>query len=99
MTAAYVSRYRYAYALQNITALPHSLADMCNSIALNGSVCQGFTYDSTTKLAVFKGQTPQQTVDISAEAKPVDNVTLWWLSAGEHLAQQCNQCSLNPRKA
>ena len=73
--------------MQNITSLPHTLADMCNSIALNGRVCQGFTYDSNTKVATFKGQMPQQAIDVATEATPAVNISLWWLNAGKYLAQ------------
>lgn len=80
-------------AVQNLSSLPHTLADMCNSIALNGRVCQGFTYDSNTKVATFKGQMPQQAIHLSAEATPAVNVSLWWLNAGDYLAQHL-QCPL-----
>ena len=50
-------------------------------------VCQGFTYDSNTKVATFKGQMPQQAIDVATEATPAVNVSLWWLNAGKYLAQ------------
>ena len=70
---------------------------MCNSIALNGRVCQGFTYDSNTKVATFKGQMPQQAIDVSTHAMPAVNVSLWWLNAGKYLAQHKYFCVLSTK--
>lgn len=78
--------------MQNLTALPQTLADICNSMVLNGSVCQGFTYDVNTKLAVFKGQPPELAVNIAQAASQNDNVSLWWLNAGK-LTDMCSYCT------
>ena len=58
---------------------------MCNLIALSGDVCQGFTFDSATNLAVFKGQAALQAANISRLAQPSGNTSLWWLNAGKVL--------------
>ena len=70
-------------ALQNVSSLPKELADMCDCIAFNNTVCQGFTYNSGTKLAIFKGHTPLEAIDLSSYIESANNSTLWWLSAGE----------------
>ena len=69
--------------LQDQSTLPNTLATICNDIALNGSVCDGFTFDSATNLAVFKGQAALEAVDIASVAQPSDTADLWWLDAGK----------------
>ena len=59
------------------------LADVCNSILLNGSVCQAFDYNTVSKLAYFKGQAPSMQIDYTSAACVFPNVTLWVLSSGE----------------
>ena len=71
------------FPLQDLSALPQTLLGICNNIAYNGIVCQGFTFDSTTNLAVFKGEAALQAVNISTASQPSDSVSLWWLDAGE----------------
>ena len=68
--------------VQDVSTLPTFLAGICNSIILEGNVCQGWTFDLNTNLAVFKGQPPEQAVDLTTEAKHADNSILWWLNAG-----------------
>ena len=57
------------------------LAEICNSIVLNGSVCQAFDYNTASKLAYFKGQPPSLKTDMGA-ACVYPNVTLWILNSG-----------------
>ena len=60
------------------------LADVCNSIFLEGVVCQAFSYNTATKLAFFKGQLPTSNIiDFARAACVYPNVTLWSLVSGE----------------
>lgn len=72
------------------------LANMCNQMALNGSVCQGFTYDSHTSLAVFKGQAALQAASISTITSGAANTSLWWLDAGKTLLAPLQHCTCCP---
>ena len=69
--------------MQNLTSLPQSLADICDQIALNGSVCQAFTLNTLSKTAVFYGQAPQQIIDLQTFTLPSQNTSLWVLDAGQ----------------
>lgn len=62
-------------------SLPDTLAQICNNMATNGSICQGFVYDSFLKTAFFKGGPPQTVRDISKLCL-YPNTTLWLLTAG-----------------
>ena len=43
--------------LQNAT-FPDTLPQICDSMATNGSICQGVVYSSSSKTAYFKGTVP-----------------------------------------
>ena len=83
---------RYVTLQGNISMEQH-LAEVCNSITLNGSVCQAFNYNLDTKIANFKGQLPQQPVDYGQAACVFPNVTLWVLSSGKHLIKPLPACT------
>ena len=70
-------------SVQDLSTLPIMLGNMCNQIGLDGNVCQGFTYDPDTSLAVFKGSAALEAVNLSAVAQPAANMNLWWLNAGK----------------
>ena len=72
--------------LQGNASIEQHLADICDTIVLNGSVCQAFDYNPNSNLAFFKGQPPSQKVDFKA-ACVIPNVTLWVLDSG---ASSCN---------
>lgn len=69
--------------LQNLSTLPHTLANICTAMVLNGSVCQGFTLNTTSKLAFFQGQTPQQAIDLTAASQAASDTSLWLIDAGQ----------------
>ena len=72
------------------STLPDTLAQTCNDINFNNStasphspvVCQGFVYDSTQKVAFFKGQPANKSIDQSSLCHQ-PNTTLWLLNAGQ----------------
>lgn len=69
--------------LQGSDIIELYLAKVCNSIILNGSVCQAFNYNTETKLAFFKGQPPAQQIDYVLAACVMPNVSLWVATAGK----------------
>ena len=71
------------------------LADVCNTILLNGSVCQAFDYNTVSKLAYFKGQPPGMRIDYTSAACVFPNVTLWVLTSGESLKAQSTGTNLH----
>ena len=68
--------------LQGSDLIELYLAKVCNSIILNGSVCQAFSYNTETKLALFKGQPPTNHIDYVLAACVMPNVSLWVATAG-----------------
>ena len=73
--------------LQGSELLEQYLADVCNTILLNGSVCQAFDYNTVSEIAFFKGQPPSMQIDYSTAACVFPNVTLWVLSSGKYNSQ------------
>ena len=80
-------------------SLPEELANICNGLAINGTVCQGFHYNSNTKLAVFTGQPPNLPLDLKHYAFNFPGSSFWALTAGKILqivmsvkARACGQC-------
>ena len=74
------------YDLQDSTLLDQ-LSQICGNITFNDSsgnplVCQGFAYDSTQKVAFFKGQAANKSIDQSYLCHQ-PNITLWLLNAGQ----------------
>ena len=63
-------------------ALPETLAQICNNMATNGSICQGFVYDSSTKTAFFKGS-PQSTPVDTSKLCLNPKETAWLLKTGD----------------
>ena len=53
-------------------------------MATNGSICQGFVYDSTTSTAFFKGSDPGKQVN-PADLCLNPNITAWVLTTGKTL--------------
>ena len=71
--------------LQGNVSLEQHLAEVCNSVTLNGSVCQAFDYNPASKMSYFKGQPPSMTINYGQAACVFPNVTLWVLSSGKRL--------------
>lgn len=63
--------------------MEHYLADVCNTILLNNSVCQAFDYSTDSNIAYFKGQAPSGKINWLNSACVIPNVTLWVLSSGQ----------------
>ena len=82
--AAWSSTVQLHSMLQGSTLMEQHLADVCNSIIVNGSVCQAFDYNTVSKIAYFKGQPPTMQIDYTTAACTFPNVTLWVLSSGKH---------------
>ena len=76
--------------LQGSVLMEQYLADVCNSIVLNGSVCQAFDYNTVSRVAYFKGQPPTMQINYINSACVFPNVTLWVLSSGEHHMALCH---------
>lgn len=69
--------------LQANVTMEHYLADVCNSMILNASVCQAFNYNPATNTAYFKGQQPSNAINYLGHSCVMPNTTLWVLSSGE----------------
>ena len=63
--------------------LPEELARICDGLKSNGTVCQGFTIDSKTKRAVFKGQPSNLPFDMANNACNEPGLSFWALNSGE----------------
>ena len=72
------------------SGLPDTLAQICNDMATNGSICQGFVYDSFTNTAFFKGAPKTTSVDPSNLCLH-PNETAWLLTTGTPAPAQGNQ--------
>ena len=76
--------------------IPDLLTSLCNSMSVNGSVCQAVIFDNNTNgvLVAFKGQAPTTPIDFGQACWNV-NSTMWILDSGERLlyvfkpAKQC----------
>ena len=81
-------------------SLPAAVAQLCDTIRLNGttddpadaSICQGWVYASVQKIAWFKGQRVNQTIDTAKDLCFNPNRTTWLLNAGQ-LAHKCLLCA------
>ena len=60
--------------------LPEALASICNGLAINGTVCQGFNY--IQQLATFKGQPPTYPLMANSACNSI-GYNFWLLNAGE----------------
>ena len=79
--------------MQGDLPLEQYLAGVCNTIVLNGSVCQAFDYNTVSRIAYFKGQPPTLQIDYTTAACAFPNVTLWVLSSGEQPYSCCCTCA------
>ena len=66
------------------SGLPDTLAQICNNMATNGSICQGFAYNSFLKTAWFKGTPPYTPIDTSKLCLH-PNESVWLLNTGTFL--------------
>lgn len=64
--------------------MPDTLAQICNDMATNGSICQGFVYNAYTKIAFFKGAGQYTQINTSSQCLS-PNTTVWLLSTGSLL--------------
>lgn len=64
--------------------IPDLLTSLCNSMSVNGSVCQAVIFDNNTYgvLGAFKGQAPTIPIDFGQACWNV-NSTMWILNSGE----------------
>ena len=64
--------------------IPDLLTSLCNSISVNGSVCQAVIFDNNTDgvLGAFKGQAPIIPIDFGQACWNV-NSTMWILDSGK----------------
>lgn len=65
--------------------LPEELANICNGLTINNTICQGFNFDSRFHVAVFKGQPPNVPLDLKHNACNTPGYSVWALNAGEIL--------------
>ena len=65
--------------------VPDTLAQICNDMATNGSICLGFVYDASTKIAFFKGAGQYKQIDRSSSQCLYPNTTVWLLNTGTSL--------------
>ncbi len=76
------------------STLPGRLANICDAMASNGSICQGFVYNSFTGTAFFKGNATDTQIDTSQLCLS-PNSTAWLLSSGKQawtrVKMQCTQ--------
>ena len=72
------------------SGLPDTLAQICNDMATNGSICEGFVYDSFTGTAFFKGAPKTTSVDPSNLCLH-PNETAWLLNTGTPAPAQGNR--------
>ena len=63
------------------STLPGTLGGICDAMASNGSICQGFVYNSYTGTAFFKGNATDTQIDTSQLCLS-PNSTAWLLSSG-----------------
>ncbi|DBB06266.1 TPA: hypothetical protein ACH3X1_011844 [Trebouxia sp. C0004] len=61
--------------------LPEELANICNGLTINGIVCQGFSYGSDGTFVTFKGQPPDDALNMADDACNSPNNTFWALDA------------------
>jgi len=64
------------------STLPGKLTNICDAMASNGSICQGFVYNSFTGTAFFKGNATDTQIDTSQLCLS-PNSTAWLLSSGK----------------
>lgn len=62
-------------------SIPEFLADQCNSISTNGSVCQGFNFQAEANMGWFKGGAAGSPLNLSRTCRS-PNITTWVLNAG-----------------
>lgn len=63
-------------------SLPEELARICDGLRINDIVCQGFSYNSSSGRAYFKGQPPNTPFDMQKACNYPD-FSLWVLNSGE----------------
>ena len=61
--------------------MPEFLAELCNSISTNGSLCQAFNFQADTNIGWFKGGASGLQIDFSKTCRS-PNITTWILDAG-----------------
>ena len=75
--------------------LPEQLATICDGMTVNGTVCQGFNYNSELKRAIFKGQAPNLPLVMNHfTACNWQKYSFWALNAGEMLPQNCHPVAI-----